>query len=34
MGDVSAQVQVNPLFTPYRSDPRYAAYLEAMHLSE
>ncbi len=27
-------VRLNPLFAPYRSDPRYAAYLEAMNLSE
>ena len=33
-GDVSAQAPVNPLFAPYRSDPRYAAYLEAINLSE
>jgi TolB-like protein/tetratricopeptide (TPR) repeat protein len=33
-GDLSAHVPVNPLFAPYRSDPRYAAYLEAMNLSE
>jgi serine/threonine-protein kinase len=33
-GDGSMQVQVNPLFAPYRSDPRYAAYLEAMNLRE
>ena len=28
------QVQLNPVFAPYRSDPRYAAYLEAMNLRE
>jgi tetratricopeptide (TPR) repeat protein len=33
-GDQSAKAPVNPLFAPYRSDPRYAAYLEAMNLSE
>ena len=33
-GDMSAQAKVNPLFAPYRSDPRYAGYLEAMNLSE
>ena len=33
-GDISAQTPVNPLFAPYRSDRRYAAYLEAMNLSE
>jgi hypothetical protein len=33
-GDMSTQVQVNPLFAPYRSDSRYAAYLRAMNLSE
>jgi TolB-like protein/cytochrome c-type biogenesis protein CcmH/NrfG len=26
--------RLNPLFAPYRSDPRYAAYLEAMNLRE
>jgi tetratricopeptide (TPR) repeat protein len=33
-GDVSAHVPVSPFFAPYRSDPRYAAYLEAMNLRE
>jgi tetratricopeptide (TPR) repeat protein len=33
-GDVSAQAPVNTLFAPYRSDPRWAAYLAAMNLSE
>ncbi len=33
-GDGSAKAPLNPLFAPYRSDPRYAAYLEAMNLSE
>jgi len=33
-GDVSAKATVNPFFAPYRSDPRYAAYLEAINLSE
>jgi hypothetical protein len=29
-----AQTELNPLFAPYRSDARYAAYLEAMNLRE
>jgi TolB-like protein/Flp pilus assembly protein TadD len=33
-GDMSAQAKLNPVFAPYRSDPRYAVYLEAMNLSE
>ena len=33
-GDVSAQGQANPLFAPYRADPRYAEYLRAMNLRE
>jgi TolB-like protein/Tfp pilus assembly protein PilF len=33
-GDSRLYVQVHPLFAPYRLDPRYAAYLEAMNLGE
>ncbi len=33
-GSVVLHVQLNPIFAPYRSDPRYAAYLEAMNLRE
>jgi hypothetical protein len=33
-GDSGSLVQLNPIFAPYRSDPRYAAYLRAMNLSD
>jgi TolB-like protein len=33
-GQFLSFARLNPLFAPYRSDPRYAAYLEAMNLRE
>jgi tetratricopeptide (TPR) repeat protein len=33
-GIAGPQVQLNPIFAPYRSDPRYAAYLAAINLRE
>ncbi len=33
-GSVVLHVKLNPLFAPYRSDPRFAAYLASMNLSE
>jgi len=33
-GQFLSFARLNPLFAPYRSDPRYAAYLEAMNLTE
>jgi hypothetical protein len=33
-GDMSPGAKLNPVFAPYRSDSRYAAYLEAMNLRE
>lgn len=33
-GEMVAFSQLDPVFAPYRSDPRYAAYLESMNLSE
>ncbi len=34
LGGFPTFVGLNPLFAPYRSDPRYAAYREAMNLRE
>ena len=34
LGQLLTFVPLNPFFAPYRSDPRYAAYLEAMNLGE
>jgi len=34
LGVFLSYVRLNPFFVPYRADPRYAAYLEAMNLGE
>jgi TolB-like protein len=33
-GETGPHARLNPVFAPYRSDPRYAAYLAAMNLRE